>query len=69
MKLTMIALLATAVLAAPVAYAQGQPAAPGGDGGKSYYYWLHPKLGMVKVDKKTSFMLVGRRAQQASTTR
>ena len=26
----------------------------------SYYYWLHPKLGMVKVDRATHFMIVGR---------
>lgn len=28
---------------------------------KSYYYWLHPKLGMVKVDRKTNAMIVGGR--------
>jgi hypothetical protein len=64
MKTTVIALTALAVLAGPVAFAQTQPAASAAAGGSSYYYWLHPKLGMVKVDKKTNAMLVGRRAQQ-----
>ena len=64
MRATVIAMLATAILAAPASYAQTQPASSGTATGKSYYYWLHPKLGMVKVDKKTNAMLVGRRARQ-----
>jgi hypothetical protein len=68
MNVTMIALLAAAILAAPGAYAQSQSAAAPATGARSYYYWLHPRLGMVKVDSKTNFMLVGRRAQQASVT-
>jgi hypothetical protein len=66
MKTTMIALTALAMLAGPAAYAQTQPSASAAAGGASYYYWLHPKLGMVKVDKKTNAMLVGRRAQPTS---
>ena len=66
MRNTLIAMLATAVLAAPAAYGQTQTASSSPAGGKSYYYWLHPKLGMVKVDKKTNAMLVGRRAQQST---
>jgi hypothetical protein len=62
MRTTVIALLATAILAAPGAFAQAQSATSS----NGYYYWLHPKLGMVKVDKKTSAMLVGRRAQQGT---
>ena len=27
----------------------------------SYYYWEHPKLGMVKVDRATSAMVTSRR--------
>jgi hypothetical protein len=64
MKTTTIALTALAILTGPAAFAQTQPAAPVPAGGSSYYYWLHPKLGMVKVDKQTNAMLVGRRAQQ-----
>lgn len=30
---------------------------------KDYYYWLHPKLGMVKVDRQTHAMVTsGKRA-------
>jgi hypothetical protein len=25
------------------------------------YYWLHPRLGMVKVDRATNFMVVAKR--------
>lgn len=64
MRTPTITLLALALLAGP-AFAQSQPA-PQAE--KTYHYWLHPKLGMVKVDKKTHFMLVGRRAQQQATT-
>ena len=33
---------------------------------KSYYYWLHPKLGMVKVDRATNAMVTGRTARDRS---
>lgn len=32
----------------------------------SYYYWLHPKLGMVKVDRATNAMVTARTARTAS---
>lgn len=32
-----------------------------------YYYWLHPKLGMVKVDRATNAMVTSRSVRQAST--
>lgn len=67
MKATPIALLAAAILAAPLAPAQASSAPA--MGAKTYYYWLHPKLGMVKVDKATNAMLVGRRAPPAAATR
>ena len=28
---------------------------------KTFYYWLHPKLGMVKVDKATHAMVTSKR--------
>lgn len=31
------------------------------------YYWLHPKLGMVKVDRATNAMIVGKRDKQRAT--
>ena len=68
MRTTTITLLALAILAGPAAFAQTQAAPSAPAEGKSYYYWLHPKLGMVKVDKKTHAMLVGRRAQQQTST-
>ena len=67
MRTPTITLLALAILAGP-AFAQSQPAPQAPAEAKTYHYWLHPKLGMVKVDKKTHFMLVGRRAQQQATT-
>ena len=43
-------------------FAAGQTSAPKPPEGKPYYYWLHPKLGHVKVDRATNAMLVGKRA-------
>lgn len=68
MRTTLIGLLAMAILAAPGVYAQTQSTTSATASGKSYYYWLHPKLGMVKVDKKTNAMLAGKRAQQGTRT-
>lgn len=31
---------------------------------QSYYYWLHPKLGMVKVDRATNAMVTARTARE-----
>lgn len=33
---------------------------------KHYYYWLHPKLGMVKVDRATNAMVTARTARDQS---
>ena len=68
MRATVIAMLATAILAAPASFAQAQPASSSTATGKSYYYWLHPKLGMVKVDRKTNAMLVGRRPEHGTSS-
>ncbi|MBL0391220.1 hypothetical protein JJ685_08725 [Ramlibacter monticola] len=67
MRTTTITLLALAFLGGP-AFAQSQPASQAPAEAKTYHYWLHPKLGMVKVDKKTHAMLVGRPAQQQTST-
>lgn len=48
--------------AAPAAPAT-QPAAAAAAGHKTFYYWLHPKLGMVKVDRATNAMLTGSRSR------
>ena len=37
------------------------------DTAKPYYYWLHPKLGMVKVDRATNAMVTARTARDRST--
>ena len=52
-------LIAVALLSG-AAYAADTRAAP--PAGRPYYYWLHPKLGMVKVDRQTNAMLTGARA-------
>lgn len=57
-------LLAAALTAGPVLAAGSADAAPAGKGGT--YWWLHPKLGMVKVDKATHAMLTGKRANSES---
>ena len=33
----------------------------------SYYYWLHPKLGMVKVDRDTHAMVTARTVRETSS--
>lgn len=32
----------------------------------SYYYWLHPKLGHVKVDRATNAIITGRKVAPAT---
>ena len=41
-------------------------AAPGSGGGtpESYYWWNHPRLGMVKVDRATNKMVHSKRTTQ-----
>ena len=52
---------------APAAPAPASAPAPAASE-KSYHYWLHPKLGMVKIDKNTHFIVEGRRTQQQAPT-
>lgn len=69
MKTALIAMLAVAAFAASPTFAQAGTGAKGtltADGrvpasDKSYHYWLHPRQGMVKVDKTSHMMLVPRR--------
>jgi hypothetical protein len=61
-------LLALALFAVPAAFAQTQTAQPTPAEVKTYHYWLHPKQGMVKVDKKTHVMVLTRRATQQIAT-
>ena len=52
------------VLLAAIVAAQVAAAAPGavpGPTARTYSYWLHPKLGMVKVDRATNAIVVARR--------
>lgn len=53
--LTVSALVATAGCAATSSSADGTTPS------RSYYYWLHPKLGMVKADRVTHMMITGQR--------
>lgn len=48
--------LLAAILLASASLASAQSAAPAAQRG--YYYWLHPKLGMVKVDRATNAIIV-----------
>ena len=41
-----------------------QPATPQP---KTYYYWLHPKLGMVKVDRATNAIITSRNKKDSSS--
>ena len=53
-------LIAVALLSGAAYPADTRAAQPGER--PYYYYWLHPKLGMVKVDRQTNAMLTGARA-------
>ena len=50
----MVLVVGTALAAEP-AQQQGTETPP------ATYYWLHPKLGMVKVERATGFMVVSRK--------
>lgn len=55
--LSSIVVAMTALVSAP-ASAQANAQAEASDAtSNSYYYWLHPKLGFVKVDRATNAML------------
>lgn len=56
--LALLVFSGAALLAGAASAATDNPAAKPMEGGKSYYWWLHPKLGMVKVDRATNAMLV-----------
>lgn len=59
-KFIAIALGATLFAAAATA-APAAPPAPAAQGSSGTYYWLHPKLGHVKVDRATNFMVTAKR--------
>lgn len=67
MTLLGAALFAGAASASAVTDTRAEPASKSGT-----YYWLHPKLGMVKVDRATNAMVVTKRdkarAEAADTT-
>ena len=70
------AMIALAMLAASSAFGQtndassGTSTVPGKTAAaeRSYYYWLHPKQGMVKVDRKTHAILAAQRRTQPVAT-
>lgn len=66
MKSSLILFLAFTVTAAALPAAAAARTEPDA---KPYYYWLHPKLGHVKIDRATNAMLVGKRAVQAEQKR
>ena len=60
-----LASFATAQTASPTAMPSAQAGNSAPVAQKSYYWWLHPKLGMVKVDRATNAMLTGSKARAA----
>lgn len=59
MKSAVATFLAIAFVAGAASASVGSaPAEPGKSG---TYWWLHPKLGMVKVDRATNAIVVGKR--------
>lgn len=56
-QLAMI-LAGAALFSGAASAATDAAAATPADGHKSHYVWLHPKLGMVKVDRATNAMVV-----------
>lgn len=61
---TPFVLLVAALLAGPVLAAGSADEAHVEKSGT--YWWLHPKLGMVKVDKATNAMVISKRANADS---
>ena len=55
------------VAATLVASASFSASAAQGSESSNFYYWLHPKLGMVKVDKTTNAMIKSVRANTQVT--
>lgn len=66
---TWLTLSIAAAIAAAASMATAKAPAPEQSDGKPYYYWLHPKLGHVKVDRETNAMLVGKRKASESDQR
>ena len=63
MKKTMLAILASLLAAGCASTANVTP--QDASAKQSYYYWLHPKLGMVKVDRATNAMVTSRTVREA----
>ena len=61
MKTLILAILAPLLAAGCASTANVTPQDPSAK--SSYYYWEHPKLGMVKVDRATNAMVTGRTAR------
>lgn len=59
-KFIVLAIGATLFAAAATA-TPASTSAPAAQGSSGTYYWLHPKLGMVKVDRATNFMVTAKR--------
>ena len=57
----LIVVLAVALAAGAASAATDTGATKPAEARKTYYWWLHPKLGMVKVDRATNAMVVSRR--------
>lgn len=53
--------LGITVFAAAAAAAPVTAPAPAAQESSGTYYWLHPKLGHVKVDRATNFMVTAKR--------
>lgn len=53
--------LGVTVLAAGATAAPAIASAPVAQESSGTYYWLHPKLGHVKVDRNTNFMVTAKR--------
>lgn len=66
-SILVIASALVAFSAAAQATQSPPPGAPASAAPRTYYYWLHPKLGMVKVDRATNAMVTSRQVRaQAS---
>jgi uncharacterized protein YceK len=62
-------LLLFAAVALAGCAAVSAPATQGSSGTStgSWYWWLHPKLGMVKVDRASNAMIISGKVQRDST--
>jgi hypothetical protein len=64
-------ILLAAIVTAHAAAATSTAPAPGpaSSSTRTYSYWLHPKLGMVKVDRSTHAMVVAKRQEPDAAQR